>query len=336
MNLHYDKDLHLLKGLYNDSFDIEKFHGIVCNVIKAKQQGSIIGVIQDGTLTKPSIMAFSNIIEKMADCTDLTYYTTKAAPWIKAILKVEGAKKVTLLECYFKMTSKYVNLDLKNTNKVENEIVCIDCDSIIDPEDDVCKTCGCIQTKFISSTFYGQPESTSIVKTTKTTLDKFMEKYLRYQGRLDVIINHSDVEQIKTYLNEKYNILNTKEAFRSKNLFLLRDAMTFLSLKKYKDDINIIMNMLWDYKIPNYTAYDELIKVRWSEGTEVITLYKKEDELQNITHNEWRLYRELNDLGIDCDPVDFEIINNKEIRKKLDKLWKLRCESLNRPYKPLE
>lgn len=343
MNFQYDKELHLLRGTYNEDFDIERFHEIVCKIIRAHTNVNFVDLINEGIedFSTPKnfntrVQLFSNIIGKIADInTDLTYYITKATPWIKAIKTNSGFKKTTLIECYFKMVSTYINLDIKHVDREDNEYLCIDCSSNIDPDDEICKICGSVQMKFISSTSYNQIDTSAAPKPAKTSLSKFWEKYLRYQGRLDVDINSNDIESIKNYINSNYSVLTLTEEYRSQNLSILRNALISLSLGKYKDDINIILNMIWNYDIPNFSQFDNVIEQRWTEGTEIINQNKQETELQNITHNEWRLYRELTDLGINCDSDDFQITNNKEIRRKMEDLWKARCKGMGRPYKPL-
>lgn len=341
----YDKDLNLLRGSYNETLDIDYFHDIICNILSSIGKDAVLNIVEEGIghLNNSNgpflnqVQAFGFFIGKLSDQgTKLLHYQTKSTPWIKAIKQNEGRKKMLLLDGYFKMTSQYVALDLKDSNENENEIKCLECQSIIDQDDDICPFCASLQTKFVSSTSYNQQDVTQSPKPPKTSLTKFWEKYLRYQGRLDININPTDIDKIKTYLEKNFYIASKTEEFRSQNMSLLRQALTDLSLGRYRDDINILMNIIWNYKIPDYSAYDIEIENNWNKGNEIISCTKNQEELQNITHNDWRLYRELKDVGIECDPDDFQITNNKDVKNKMESLWKIRCKEMGKKYEPVK
>jgi hypothetical protein len=240
-----------------------------------------------------------------------------------------------LIEGYLKMTSQYVNIDLKSYEESEDMTLCEECGKYVNLEEESCPHCASVLTKFIVTKSFNQVEPAMLPKPKKVLIGKFWNKYLRYQGRLDVSINMTDIEKIRKHINETYYIASFKENYRSQNMSLLRQKLTTLSMGRYKDDINVVMNILWDYKIPDYSHLDDQIESNWTKGNEIITKNKQEDELQNIMHNDWRLYRELIDVGVYCNLEDFQITNNKEIRKKMEKLWEIRCKEMNKKYKPL-
>lgn len=339
-NFAYNRQTRVLSGYYNDNLRVTVLDQLVSRVL-CDDTTTIVGtIVADGlnlamreeVSMQDGIQFFSQLLTEMQEITTqtkLTEYERRAGPWLEVINKEpDPLIKRDLLVEYINLVSKFVTTNLQYSVIDPMQSVCMNCRNIVDNDnDDHCIGCGAWLPQYIASSKY--IEANDVIpkpKTTKDSYDKFKEKYLRFQGRWLNCIADADLNLIQTELATKY--ITTTEEYHSTNAMLLRNLLVTLKLTKYKDDVNLLMNLLWNYPLPNLSLFDDTIERNWRAGQAIMEDSKIDSDAHTIAFNDWRLYSELIDVGYDCDTSDFQIASNKNTQKRYAELWALRCTGL--------
>lgn len=336
----YDEKANLFSGYYDENIDIIKIHTFIRRILTLKTTKSVatftgesINYVnnqlnsRDLTLDD-SLNIFCDYIDGIKNISSniLIDYDIKAEVWIDEITNSKGKVKIALIEQYINIIKEFMNVNIIHSNNLYKGESCSECGVNLS-EEDFCLNCGMYKVKFMSnSSFIDTIEVDTQVKK-KNPYDKFKAKYLRYQGRSEITIPQDDIDKIKTYIDHNY-IIDVSDYRRINNIVLLREVLSKLSLNKYSDDINVLIHVLWDYSLPNLKHLDKKIENNWNKGQSIMLKHKTDKDSQNISYNAWRLWRELLDVGHDCDREEFTITSNKETLKRLEQLWKIRCDQL--------
>jgi hypothetical protein len=180
--------------------------------------------------------------------------------------------------------------------------------------------------QFISTSRYVDSAENDIqsIKAVKDGYDKFREHYLRYQGRTKDVVDQNDMNLIRKTMTEDYT-LDVTEENRTDIRRLVFKVINKLKLGKYRSDLNLILHEIWGYDLPDYSEYDDLIEKNWRIGQQIFEEQKQENDPKTIGYNDWRLYKELTYVGITLDEEIFQISTSKQMKKRYDDLWNLRC-----------
>lgn len=338
----YDEELDLITGKYNDKLEISELHESICTILNTKAFNSVGKIVKEGSkgllslhndpTLDNSVEMFSRVIGAIKTCNVGSYqlYIERSSIWINKILNSTGELKLVLIDRYLKMLSDFMKVNIFYDS--ESELHCSFCRTIVQAEDEYCAKCGLQQEKILAINLFISNDLVATPKVSKHPFDKFWNKYLRFQGRTDIIVPKEDIEQITSYIQNNYIITNISESHRNRNVSLIIQVLNKLTMTRHKHDVNLIINIIWNYPLPNYKEFDNAIQTNWKLGQVIIDKYKTSKVTQNITHNNWRLWHELDDVGIEVD-VDLFCMNyNKDLLIQMEALWKLRCSGMNRKY----
>lgn len=344
----YDQQNKVITGYYNDDISVDSLHDIVLKVLFEQSTTVVTDLIGDGLTiaSKPDVTVedgigfFSRLFSGISNITEQSptrEYEKRARCWIQAINKESDAiVKRDFITQYISIVGQYVRTNIQysatKARDSNNKIECSVCCRFVEDETEShCGWCGAFISQFLVTSKYLESSEIDIRpnKVIKDTYDKFREHYLRFQGRSKNTIAKEDLDKIRESITRDYHLHITEE-FRSDNSRLLRGVITKMKLGKYKDDVNLIMNELWGYNLPDYRNLDVVIENNWRVGQPILDANKEEQDAQTISHNDWRLYKELTDVGVQVDENDFQISTNKQMKKRYEELWTLRCEEVAR------
>jgi hypothetical protein len=314
---------------------------MVCKILRERSIDSLGVLFSDGInlAVNPDISVedgigfFSRVMSTVTNFNEdslVNEYESKSKPWIKAIKK-ETDKRILgdLIAKYINIVNQYVktNIQYSDTHTIGLTLECSMCGFKSEETiEEHCLCCGSFMQQFISTSRYVDSAENDIqsIKAVKDGYDKFREHYLRYQGRTKDVVDQNDMNLIRKTMTEDYT-LDVTEENRTDIRRLVFKVINKLKLGKYRSDLNLILHEIWGYDLPDYSEYDDLIEKNWRIGQQIFEEQKQENDPKTIGYNDWRLYKELTYVGITLDEEIFQISTSKQMKKRYDDLWNLRC-----------
>lgn len=330
----------VIRGQYDENIDTNALHNLVRDVLRKDAAQSLKGVGEDVVTgykiaTSPetvpietSINFFMGVMKRLDQIPLIETYERRASKWLDAIRIHQGKTRLALIEQYIKLVSTFVPTNIVYANG-RDALACPECSQPLTFDDDYCPVCYTQHIKYVSNGVYNDnlEAEPSKPSTVKDPYEKFHVRYLRLQGRYDVQIAPDDLAKIKDHIGKKYCITNTSELMRDENRNIMREVLDQLSMKRYQDDVNLLMYIIWNYPPPDYSAYDSQVEANWRESQAIIEANRKPKDPIGIDNNDWRLCKELQLVGIACVEEDFHITNNKDVKQRQDRLWAIRMKS---------
>jgi hypothetical protein len=312
----YEKELTQLRNIKN----IETLSARIRNDIKSR------------------IIKVSEKIEDIKRETSYNFYIAESFPLIeeyKEILKqpvrvnfmkkkpVENPEKNKIINEYFYIAKKYINLKLDINKTVNKKIICESCDSktfdIIE-NNYICKNCGTIQEFEVQSTSYADIDRVNM--STKYSYDRkihFSDCIHQYQGKQNCTIDKKIYEDLEKQLDlHKLLIgnINTPKDIRFKNItkFHIATFLKEINYDKY-ENINLIHWKLTGKKPDDISYLEEKLMEDFTTLVKIYyVIYKDENKVErsSFINTQHIFYQLLLKYNHPCNKEDFSLLKTTE------------------------
>lgn len=343
-------------NILNNKLEIEQEN------IKKRQK------IVDRIASNKNIEKILHELEKLKNNIDYNEYLDKSSKFIKEYIKLGPIVKVIsftknnrdndvlcpeddetqiirhrLIFEYLEIARKYIQINLIRI--IPNTNCCSGCKIDFDEcpmETDVqglyyCTNCG-LEIIMISKTpFYKDGNRVNSSRNNYEDRANFEKVILRYQGKQPNKPGKELYERLDEYFISK-NLPSSKEV-KAKPLIndkrpgtsrqLMYKALKDLGYSSYYDDINLICNVFWGWKLPNIAHLEDQIIKDYDISQRVYDNLPNKDGRKSSLNSQWRLYKHLCRLDWPCKSKDFKIPTTPDILEFHTMKWAEICAILN-------
>ena len=261
-------------------------------------------------------------------------------------LKGERGNDEDLIETYFSICRKYINIDFIRSSDEAGK--CRGCGEKIEENiqsDDlqVCPHCDCLNTVMrpskytrdieFGNTFYDE----DIINFIKV-MDKFEGKNTTpiHDGLYDELDLY--MENINMKKGEYYRSLPLKEDGEKEGTSkaILWQALESLGHNQYYDVAPYICHVYWGWKLPDLTLYRDKLIEDYQSTQAVWVRIKKDYKRSASLGTQYRLYVQLLAVGYPyCKKENFRIQEMVESLRMHNHAWKRMCEEAGVDYHPI-
>jgi hypothetical protein len=251
-------------------------------------------------------------------------------------------QRLAVIENYFEVAKKFVELELIPNYKFFNERQC--------------SYCGFKFNKQLNQELYCTNCMRQILKLEDKVLSKkedlvdsydsesienFLKAFIKFQGLQEDNINPQLYLELDNYFQKigkakgediRKLPLDEKGKRGNTNRNMLWKALSDLGRSEYYEDINLIGKNYWGWKLPNLMHLEARIIDKYIKTQKVFySLPKELKERNSSLGTQYRLWRHLQLEGYNFPKEEFKLAENIESSKIHEKIWKLMCEGANDP-----
>ncbi len=251
----------------------------------------------------------------------------------------------SLMDIYFSIAKKYINIDI--IREVTEENRCVNCREHIDDDTNVdnvviCPHCDAINTimrltKFTRDVEYGNTVYDEDITNFIKVLEKFEGKnstpiHESLYDELDEYMKSIDIKPGNFYRDLPLNAEGKKEGTSKR---LLWQALERLKYNQYYDEVNRIAHVYWGYALPDLSHYRDQLIEDYQNTQTVWKKIKKDYDRSASLGTQYRLYKHLLAVGYpNCRREDFRIQEMIDSLRLHDHAWKRMCEETGVKFFP--
>jgi hypothetical protein len=258
-----------------------------------------------------------------------------------------------IISQYLEIAKEYIEINL--IRSIDNSNTCKTCSSnlkeFIENEDlRLCPFCNTELDNFSKVVLSCENESKNLYRNNYSDETNFDKAILRFEGKqknkipselfpmLDkhfLSSGYYNAETIKKWQynedeNEKFCVINDNKIIANREI--LYEALTKTKNSTYYNDINLILHLYWNFKLPDLSPIKEKLKEDYAKTQKVFVNMEK--ERTSSLNCDFRLYKHLQLCGYKCKTTQFKIIKTPEIRAEYEILWKKMCDGAGLEYIP--
>ncbi len=252
-------------------------------------------------------------------------------------------KRHSIIFNYLEICRKYIVIDL--IRDLPNLDCCPGCGvnikdhPVVEDEtgSSICSNCCLERINIIRQPFY--TDGTRVNNSRNNYEDRInFEKVLdRYQGKQNnkppvELYNKLDIWFKKHGLKSStfYQSLSVNEEGKKDGTSrsLMYKALGDIKCSGYYDDINLIMNVFWGWKLPNVSFLEERIMKDYDLFQIIYEEVLDKEGRKSSLNSQWRLYKHLKKLGHKCKKIDFKTPTTPNILEYHRRKWKEGCNIL--------
>ena len=199
---------------------------------------------------------------------------------------------------------------------------------------DFCPSCGLEHRIILKIPIYSESGGS------KATDEKnFIKEFRRFQGLQNIKIPDSLITDLDKYFvsygfksaeEVKQLPLNVDNERLGTSHDMLREALHKTNNSSFYEDINLILNLYWDYPLPD-VSHLELDIMEDYKKLQKAFLEIDKDRTSSL-NTQYRLYKQLQLKGYKCKPSQFKIIKTDIINQKYTDIWKKMCQLAGYDY----
>jgi len=264
-------------------------------------------------------------------------------------------KRHQLILDFIEIARRYIQIDLIREIKEGNNCpVCgtkLD-DTMSNMDDDgisICPDCGVERISVVRTKFYQDNARTNNSGNNYEDRANFKKVLMRYQGkqpdkpplelyeRLGEYFTDSETpkidilgDNIRKFLSpdEIRNLeLNSEGEKIGTSRSLMYKALKDTGNSDYYDHINIILNEMWGWALPDVSHLEDKIMEDYDTSQRIYEVIPK--DRKSSLNSQFRLFKHLRRLGYPCKSKDFRIPTTHDILEFHNSTWAKMCEILN-------
>ena len=265
-------------------------------------------------------------------------------------------KRHQLILDFIEIARKYIQIDLIREVKEGNN--CPACGTKLDDSMSsmdangisVCSDCGIERISVVRTRFYQDNARTNNSGNNYEDRANFNKVLMRYQGKqhdkppkklYDILnkyfldhetpkidLNGDGVRKFVTPDYIRNNIPINKEGEKNgTSRSLMYKALKETGNSDYYDHINVILNEVWRWKLPDVSYLEDRIMEDYDASQRIYELLPK--DRKSSLNSQFRLFKHLRRLGHPCKSKDFRIPTTHDILEFHNTMWSKMCEVLN-------
>lgn len=294
---------------------------------------------------KKEIKKIGNTIKDYQQDISINKYIELTQSVLEQIELSHGVVSQSLMDTYFSVAKKYINIDI--IRDVTEESSCVNCNEPIDENTNIdnvviCPNCDAINTimrltRFIRDVEYGNTVYDEDITNFIKVLEKFEGKNSTpiHEGlydELDEYMKSVDIKPGSYYRGLPLNEEGKKEGTSKR---LLWQALERLKYNQYYDEINRISHVYWGYALPDLSHYRDQLIEDYQNTQTVWKRIKKDYDRSASLGTQYRLYKHLLAVGYpNCRREDFRIQEMIDSLRLHDHAWKRMCEETGVKFFP--
>lgn len=338
----YNEKLGILTGFYDENLNIDTLHKTVLSILAWRQDKNLASLneiagrglqllVDDKVDFSSAFSIFSQSVTTVSQFDDRGEYFELAVAHLERIKHAKHElQKIGYIEFYVDFITEYIktNISYRSKNHSNNKERCDSCSAEILDDAECCGKCGVIICKYLETSAFVDtitaPEPQAKKETVKRPYDKFDEMYRRWKGIFGIEITDDIVNDLRTHMKDKGYELNTDECLWPKNAQFIRKILSETGYTTHLPDTTLVANKLWGRKLPQVTEQiDAKIEKDWEAVQKIFEENKTKDDKITLNYNGWRLWRHIDQVGIECDELEFDVTTNERTKKRLESLWTL-------------
>jgi hypothetical protein len=249
-------------------------------------------------------------------------------------------KRLQIIKEYLKLCNNYIRLDI--THKKSYTVNCPGCGieiNKISSDDDIglsiCQDCGYEREIISHHSSYNDNQRVNIGnRNNYDDCDNFRKALLRFQGKQ----NHQPPLKLYDQLDKYFSSIGKpigseiiklpltpdgKKSGTSRQMMF--EALADTNNSAYYDDINLILNIYWGWKLPDISYLEERIIEEYISTQHVYNSIQNKD--RNASLNiQFRLFVHLKSVGYPCSKDDFKIQTSRDSLIFHNEMWKIMCD----------
>ena len=294
---------------------------------------------------KKEIDKIERDIDDYSDNISISKYEQGVKHILKQIETCENNVPQFLMDEYFSVANKYINIDI--IKEIVEETKCINCGKHLDDDTNmdnvvICPHCDAINTtmrltKFTRDVEYGN----TVYDEDITNFIKVLEKF---EGKNSTPIHESLYDELDEYMKSidvkpgsYYKDLPLDDEGKKKGTSkrLLWQALERLGYNQYYDEINRIAHVYWGYTLPDLSHYKDQLIEDYQNTQTVWKKIKGDYDRSASLGTQYRLYKQLLAVGYpNCHREDFRIQEMIDSLRLHDHAWKRMCEETGVKFFP--
>ena len=258
------------------------------------------------------------------------------------------SNRLNIIQQYLEVARDYISLDVVQINQIKAR--CPGCgidfsQVVIDEESGLCICdCGVERENLSQHSLYKDSTRVNIGnRNNYEDWENFEKALIRYQGRQQNKPPQKLYDQLDAYyrkiqkslgaeIRSRPSLSDGKKEATSRQMML--DALYETDNSAYYDDVNLVMNVYWGWKLPDVSHLENQIMQDYYLTQQVYNSEPHQGRDASL-NTQFRLYVHLLAVGHRCSRDDFKIQTSRDSLEFHQEMWKKMCDKTGVKFHPV-
>lgn len=258
------------------------------------------------------------------------------------------SNRLNIIQQYLEVARDYISLDVVHINQIKAR--CPGCgidfsQVVIDEESGLCICdCGVERENLSQHSLYKDSTRVNIGnRNNYEDWENFEKALIRYQGRQQNKPPQKLYDQLDAYyrkiqkslgaeIRSRPSLSDGKKEGTSRQMML--DALCETNNSAYYDDVNLVMNVYWGWKLPDVSHLENQIMQDYYLTQQVYNSEPHQGRDASL-NTQFRLYVHLLAVGHRCSRDDFKIQTSRDSLEFHQEMWKKMCDKTGVKFHPV-
>lgn len=258
------------------------------------------------------------------------------------------SNRLNIIQQYLEVARDYISLDVVHINQIKAR--CPGCgidfaQVVIDEESGLCICdCGVERENLSQHSLYKDSTRVNIGnRNNYEDWENFEKALIRYQGRQQNKPPQKLYDQLDVYyrkiqkslgaeIRSRPSLSDGKKDGTSRQMML--DALCETNNSAYYDDVNLVMNVYWGWKLPDVSHLENQIMQDYYLTQQVYNSEPHQGRDASL-NTQFRLYVHLLAVGHRCSRDDFKIQTSRDSLEFHQEMWKKMCDKTGVKFHPV-